>query len=98
MIGGGKTTAGLFDDPFFFDLDAFKGAVLGNGNGRTFCDGDTHDFFLGLNISALVLRVPNSSLGGNGKAIGVWATTVDSHWQPARPDGPAGDQHRLQQR
>ena len=78
VIGGGRTTAGLFDDPFFFDLDAFKGAVLGNGNGRTFCDGNTHDFFLGLNISALVLKVPNSSLGGNGQAIGVWATTVDS--------------------
>lgn len=78
LIGGGRTTAGLFDDPFFFDLDAFKGAVLGNGNGRTFCDGDTHDFFLGLNISALVLRVPNSTLGGDGQMIGVWATTTDS--------------------
>lgn len=87
--GGGRTTAGLFDDPFFFDLDAFKGAVLGSGNGRTFCDGGTTDFFLGLNISAIVLRVPNSQLGGNGAAIGVWATTeangtrVDQMGRPA---------------
>ncbi|HEY8135165.1 MAG TPA: DUF4331 family protein [Candidatus Limnocylindrales bacterium] len=75
LPGGGRTTAGLFDDPFFFDLAAFQGAVLMSGNGRTFCDGGTTDFFLGLNISAIVLRVPNSSLGGNGTNIGVWATT-----------------------
>ncbi|MDL2335472.1 MAG: DUF4331 family protein [Chloroflexota bacterium] len=75
LPGGGRTTAGLFDDPFFFDLAAFQGAVLMSGNGRTFCDGGTTDFFLGLNISAIVLRVPNSSLGGNGQNIGAWATT-----------------------
>src|SRR5262245_1979492 len=79
LVGGGKTTAGLFDDPFFFDLEAFKGAVLNDGSGRTFCDGDTHDFFLGLNLSAIVLRVPNSQLGGNGKMIGVFAATEDSN-------------------
>ena len=75
LAGSGRTTAGLFDDPFFFDLAAFQGAVLGSGNGRTFCDGGTTDFFLGLNISGIVLRVPNSALGGNGMNIGVWATT-----------------------
>jgi hypothetical protein len=76
VAGGGRTTAGLYDDPFFFDLDAFGGAVLMNGNGRSFCDGSEYNFFAGLNISAIVLRVPNSQLGGDGKAIGVWATTV----------------------
>jgi len=78
LLGGGKTTAGLYDDPFFFDLDAFKGAVLGADNGRTFCDSGTVDFFLGLDISAIVLRVPNESLGGNGQAIGVWASTENA--------------------
>ena len=34
LVGGGRTTAGLFDDPFFFDLEAFKGQVLGDGSGR----------------------------------------------------------------
>src|SRR5688572_16683340 len=29
VAGGGKTTAGLFDDPFFFDLAAFQGQILG---------------------------------------------------------------------
>lgn len=75
VSGGGMTTGGLFDDPFFFDLAAFQGAVLGSGNGRTFCDGGTTDFFLGLNISGIVLKVPNSALGGDGQAIGAWATT-----------------------
>jgi len=79
LAGGGKATAGLYDDPFFFDLDAFKGAVLGNGNGRTFCDSNTTDFFKGLNISAIVLRVPNENLGGSGKDIGVYASTEDQN-------------------
>lgn len=73
--GGGKVTAGLFDDPFFFDLDAFKGAVLHSGNGRTFCDGMTNDFFLGLNVSSIIIKVPNSKIGGQGANIGIWATT-----------------------
>jgi hypothetical protein len=78
VLGGGRTTAGLYDDPFFFDLEAFNGAVLGSGNGRTFCDANTTDFFLGLNISAIVLRVPNSQLGGNGQTIGVYASTENA--------------------
>jgi len=72
---GGRVTAGLFDDPFFFDLDAFKGQVLGNGNGRMFCDANTVDFFKGLNVSSMVLEVPNASVGGTGRHISVWATT-----------------------
>lgn len=75
VAGGGRTTAGLFDDPFFFDLAAFQHDVLGVDNGRSFCDGTPTDFFLGLNISAIVLRVPNSKLGGSGSDISVWATT-----------------------
>ncbi len=75
LSGGGKTVAGLYDDPFFFDLAAFQGAVLGSGNGRSFCDGNEVDFFLGLNLNAIVLRVPNAQLGGDGQNIGVWTTT-----------------------
>jgi len=75
VSGGGKTTAGLYDDPFFFDLAAFQGAVLGSGNGRSFCDGNVTDFFQGLNVSSIILKVPNSQIGGNQHNIGVWATT-----------------------
>ena len=75
VSGGGKTTAGLFDDPFFFDLAAFQGEVLGSGNGRSFCDSNTTDFFQGLNVSSMILKIPNSQIGGSGQNIGIWATT-----------------------
>ncbi len=65
--GGGKFTAGVFDDPFFFDLVSFQ-------NGLTFCDGDEFDFFAGLNVSAIVLEIPSSRLSTNN--IGVWARTT----------------------
>jgi hypothetical protein len=77
LAGGGRTTAGLYDDPFFFDLDGFKGSVLGADNGRALCDGDEVDFFLGLNLTAIILKVPNAALGGDGQTVGVYSTTQD---------------------
>ena len=65
--------AGLRSDPFFFDLDAFRGAVLGQDNGRTFCDAQTNDFFSSLNTNALVLSIPRSQIPSK---ISVWATTL----------------------
>ena len=59
LKGGTKLWAGLRDDPFFFDLDAFKGNILGAANGRKLCDAMKVDFFKGLNVSAIVLLVPN---------------------------------------
>jgi hypothetical protein len=70
--GGGKAFAGLRSDPFFFDLAAFQGSVLGSGD-RAFCDGDEVDFFESLNANAIVLQVPDSALG---RTIGVWAVTT----------------------
>ena len=76
LAGGGRAFAGLRSDPFFFDLAAFQGAVLGAPNGRSFCDqkGGTEgiDFFEFLNTNAIVLEVRDSALGSH---IGVWATT-----------------------
>lgn len=69
--GGGKAFAGLRSDPFFFDLAAFQGSVLGMGD-RAFCDGDEVDFFASLNTNAIVIQVPDANLGRN---IGVWAVT-----------------------
>jgi hypothetical protein len=64
--GGVKVFAGLRDDPFFFDLNSFN-------EGATFCeDGDT-DFFLGLNVSAIVVEVPTSLLGEG--PVGIWGRT-----------------------
>ncbi|MEM7118033.1 MAG: DUF4331 family protein [Chloroflexota bacterium] len=64
--GGAKLHVGTFDDPFFFDLDAFLGT-----NGRSFCDGNETDFFAGLNVSAIVLEVPSEWLGAED--VGIWA-------------------------
>lgn len=72
VAGGGKVFAGLRSDPFFFDLDAFLGTVLGMGD-RRFCDGSEVDFFEDLNTKAIVLQVPDRKLGGN---IGVWSVTI----------------------
>ena len=76
LKGGTKLWAGLRDDPFFFDLDAFKGNILGAANGRMLCDAKKVDFFKGLNVSAIVLLLPNAELGGNGKTVGVSANTA----------------------
>jgi hypothetical protein len=75
LSGGTKLWAGLRDDPFFFDLDAFKGNILGANNNRMLCDSKKVDFFKGLNVSSIVLMVPNAELGGNGKTVGIQANT-----------------------
>jgi hypothetical protein len=83
---GAKVFAGLRSDPFFFDLDAFLGAVGGNGNGRTFCDSGTTDFFASLNVNSIVLEVPDSWLGKN---IGYWAVTRTGDGRVDRMGRPA---------
>jgi hypothetical protein len=77
--GGGMLRAGVFDDPFFFDLVAFR-------NGLAFCGPNTSDFFLGLNVASIVLEVPSSSLGTN---IGVWTRTTLGGQQIDRMGRPA---------
>jgi Domain of unknown function (DUF4331) len=79
--GNAKVFAGARADPFFFDLLGFLGTVLHVGsatlggcapvNGVTNCD-----FFAPLNTNAMVLEVPNDSIGATN--IGVWGTT--SYW------------------
>lgn len=87
LTGGGRLRAGLFDDPFFFDLQAFRDQVKGAGGSRTFCDGNEVNFFNGLDVSAIVLQVPTARLGGT--EVGVWArtrfgqSTIDRMGRPA---------------
>jgi hypothetical protein len=64
IAGGGTLRAGLFDDPFFFDLVGFN-------NGFNFTGADT---FAGANVSAIVLEVPSSDLGAQN--VGIWARTL----------------------
>ena len=79
--GGGTLRAGLFDDPFFFDLLAFK-------NGLAFCPGGVGtNFFRGLNTLAIVLELPSTQFGTS--LIGVWGhtsqggKTIDRMGRPA---------------
>lgn len=77
LSGGGKLQAGLFDDPFFFDLAGFSDGFNFTGT----------DAFAGANVSAIVLEVPSENLGG--PEIGVWARTLSEHHQVDRMGRPA---------
>ena len=74
---GGTIRAGIFDDPFFFDLVGFQNGFSFTGN----------DAFAGANVSAIVLEVPSSELGGPN--IGVWARTLEGGQQTDRMGRPA---------
>jgi hypothetical protein len=80
LKGAGRAWAGVADDPFFFDLQAFRDQVKGEGGSRTFCDAGAVDFFRGTNVSSIVLEVPSRWLtGGGDPSVGVWATTWHRH-------------------
>ena len=78
ITGGIKVTAGLFDDPFFFDLDAFKGRDS-RAAVREFNDGFENNFFAGFNVSAIVMEIPSRLFGA--RHISVWAATTDGRKQ-----------------
>jgi hypothetical protein len=86
---GGRAWAGVADDPFFFDLQAFNDQVKGAGGNRTFCDAHATDFFAGTNISAIVLEVPSAWLTGASTNIGVWARTYNKGVQADQMGRPA---------
>ena len=66
--GGIKVFAGPRDDPFFFDLNRFKGILAGTFTG--FANPGT-DAFAGTNVLSIVVEVPKTMLGGSG-SINVW--------------------------
>ena len=73
--------ADIFDDPFFFDMIAFR-------QGMDFCSGDTGiNFFRGLNTNAIVLELPDDMLGG--PQIGVWGRIVSNGGQVDRMAHPS---------
>lgn len=77
LRNGGFVTAGVFDDPFFFDLAGFQ-------NGFAFTGAD---FFAGANVSAIALEVPASNFSSN--QISVSARTVVRGKQVDRMGRPA---------
>ncbi|RYH05798.1 MAG: hypothetical protein EON57_07180 [Alphaproteobacteria bacterium] len=64
--------AGLFDDPFFFDLQGFKetraSGVLSFRNDRS--------FFTGQNDTAVVVQMPRSAIENGSNPIKIWATSA----------------------
>ncbi len=91
LKGGGKIQAGLFDDPFFFDLIAFNkfkaAAFAGDPNradiflkrsGATPGANIPNNFFGGFNCISIVMEVPSVQLQSSrsNSNIGVWARTV----------------------
>lgn len=81
ITGGGKAFAGPRDDPFFFDLPGFvnfKTKLLAGVTDLSVLTGGFSgtDTFAGTNVSSIAIEVPNARLGGTGKTVGVWATTL----------------------
>jgi hypothetical protein len=83
--GNAKVFAGVRADPFFFDLLGFLGTVLGVGTAQLGnCGSADCDFFAPLNTNAMVIEVPNASIGATN--IGVWGATsywADGAWHKA---------------
>ncbi|MFN8547602.1 MAG: DUF4331 family protein [Candidatus Eisenbacteria bacterium] len=67
----GKVQVGLYDDPFFFDLDGFKNTL----NTGTLGFQSTRDSFAGKNVMAIVLQMDLTAAANGGTKLRVWADT-----------------------
>ncbi|ATE63492.1 hypothetical protein [Rhizorhabdus dicambivorans] len=70
--GQSVVRAGLFDDPFFFDLEGFRatratGALSFRSN---------RNFFAGQNLTAGVVQFPRSAIDTGSGKIRIWATSA----------------------
>jgi hypothetical protein len=76
---GGQVQAGLFDDPFFFDLDGYLATIMSAteapGESNLMFD-SANDSFAGTNVTAIVLDMDAAAadVDGDGQ-IQMWATT-----------------------
>ncbi len=95
--GGIKVFAGQRDDPFFFDLVAYKKFVAGPyvpaAGLRKAEDGAPADTFAGTNISSIVIELPITAVTGaansNTGVIKAWASTSRGGAQVDRMAIPA---------
>ena len=69
---GVRVRAGLFDDPFFFDLQGFRDTV---STGRLSFN-NQRDFFAGQNDTAIVISIPRTRIENGTNLVDVWATTA----------------------
>jgi hypothetical protein len=71
-VGAGLTaTAGVFDDPFFFD---FTGLTDTLATGAVSFD-STRDSFAGKNVNAIVVQMDAAAATNSNDVVRVWATT-----------------------
>jgi len=68
---GVMVRAGLFDDPFFFDLLGFR-TTLSSG---TLSFDKNRDFFAGQNLTGIVIEIPKDRIQNGSNPVGIWATT-----------------------
>ena len=64
--------AGLFDDPFFFDLQGFRET---RQTGDLAFD-NSRNFFAGQNLTAVVIQMPRAAVKNGDHPIDIWATTA----------------------
>lgn len=69
---GMKFFAGPRDDPFFFDLTAYKAIIAGTAT--AFADPGV-DTFKGTNVLSTVIEIPKTMLGTGTGDINIWAET-----------------------
>lgn len=68
---GVQVRAGLFDDPFFFDLQGFRDTL----NTGTLSFDSSRDFFAGQNLTAVVIEIPKDRID-TGALVDVWSATT----------------------
>uniref|UniRef100_UPI0009E9961C DUF4331 family protein n=1 Tax=unclassified Sphingomonas TaxID=196159 RepID=UPI0009E9961C len=69
---GVTVRAGLFDDPFFFDLQGFRTTRMTG----TLSFDRNRDFFAGQNLTAVVIEIPRARIANGNNPVDVWATTA----------------------
>lgn len=79
-------SAGVFDDPFFFDFINFRRGIRNGAN--PFGTAPVSDFFDGINVLAIVLEVPTDLIRGANNNIGVFSRVLLNGTQPDRNGRP----------
>lgn len=69
---GVTVRAGLFDDPFFFDLQGFKDT---RSTGTLMFD-KNRNFFAGQNLTAFVIQIPRAAIENGTNPVRIWGTTA----------------------
>ena len=68
---GMQVRAGLYDDPFFFDLEGFRNTRATG----TLAFSKDRSFFTGQNLTAVVFQIPLSRVSAGG-VLNLWATSA----------------------